>query len=476
MASETDFTPWLKMLGIQGDQMNPQTMTQMSSQAMPSPIMSQNNQPSQAEPPPPQVVPPPPQKVSLTAQPTSQPIGTLPEELVPSQPALNDPLNAQANSTAQVNPNSLEAMRQRLANWQSSGMTPEMEKQFKTYDKNSAEALSRQDQAIDQQKALAAQYASAPRATDYRALAAGLDSLTGSHLYEAANAQAPESQSAKTLKQYDLAKGITSSTNDLNKDQQEYLKNKLMQISYMGNRQTKADIANMADQTKLATSGATSGMQGQRLDLMNKRLELQTGKEARSTVNNDSILKLYAPRLEGAAKIGELVNNGLSNDPNKVVTNKAFLGQLNNEITRLETGTQSPGLGQAEKTELLDRKADVQALYDSITGNPEDSVRPEVLQAGQKLVRELTGSYMKGIDSRLEFLKAGMKPEQQAIVDEKHKSLIDTYSPRFGGWRGLNESSPSGAGAMLTVTNGKETLQIPAADLPHAQAEGYKVK
>ncbi len=148
------------------------------------------------------------------------------------------------------------------------------------------------------------------------------------------------------------------------------------------------------------------------------------------------MLKQYGPRLEGAAKIGELIQAAKSG---KVVSNQALLGQVNAEIARLETGSQSPGLGQSEKTELQDRKAQLQSYVDSFTGNPSDAVDPRVLDTGGKLVTELSGSYMKGIDSRMAGLKAGMTPHQQAILDEKHNSLKSTYSPRFGGWHGLNE-------------------------------------
>lgn len=162
-------------------------------------------------------------------------------------------------------------------------------------------------------------------------------------------------------------------------------------------------------------------------------------KEARTTMNNDSLLKQYNPRLEGAAKIGELITDALSGKPDKVVSNQALLGQVNAEIARLETGANNPGLHAAEKTELMDKGAQLYALRDSITGNPKDAVDPRVLVSAQKLVSELQKSYMKGIDARMAYLTAGMTPAQKKIAMDKQHTLRTTYAPRFKkGWEGLN--------------------------------------
>lgn len=161
------------------------------------------------------------------------------------------------------------------------------------------------------------------------------------------------------------------------------------------------------------------------------RLDYQQQKEARATGDKDSILKMYSQRLEGAAKINELIQSAQSG---KVVSNSALLGQLNAEVGRLETGSQNPGLGQGEKTELLDKKAHLQSIIDSWTGNPTDAVDPKVLQTTAKMVNELSGSYKRGIDSRTAYLKAGMNPKQQGIIDQKQKAMQDTYAPRLGGW------------------------------------------
>lgn len=328
-------------------------------------------------------------------------------------------------------PSQLDMMRAYILS-QKPTVSPEMERQMKIAEQNATDAMLAQKQAVADQKAQLADYASQPQGIDWRPLAAWADSFGGAgKTLEVANAMAPESKEAKAAKLMALRAGISQAMSGLSKDQLAAMEQKLKQQSYIENRSSKQDIAKMADLTKLATAGQTGGIQGQRLDLMKQRLGLQTGKEARSTVNNDPILKQFVPRLEGAAKIGELINSARSGG---VVKNQALLGQLNAEIARLETGSQSPGLHASEKTELNSARSRLQSFADSITGNPTDSVSPAIFDAAEKLVNELSGSYQKGIDSRMEFLKSGMAPDQQGIVEAKHKSLKESYAPRMGGW------------------------------------------
>jgi hypothetical protein len=176
-----------------------------------------------------------------------------------------------------------------------------------------------------------------------------------------------------------------------------------------------------------------------RMSFQEQRLGLQEGKEARSAAAKDSLLNQYNQRLDGAAKVLDLIHSAQSGKPDKVVSNQALLGQLNAEVSRLETGSQNPGLGQGEKTELLDRKAQLQALIDSWTGNPQDAVSPENLEAAGKLVKELSSSYKKGIKARFEFLKGGSTDKQKKIFDDKMSSTEKSYSPRVGSF---NEAAP----------------------------------
>lgn len=415
-----------QLLGMQQNQQNPAVMSQMVGQASQGP-MSTGEPPAPVQPPPPQVVQLPPEKVPMTAQPTTSPIGTLPQEMPAVQPALTDP-----NSKGTV-----DWLREYMLS-QKPTMSPEMERQMRIADQNAAESIGRQDQALDMQKQLAAHYAKQDQGLDYRPLAAYVDSMTGSKLSGAAESMAPDSPQKKLQNQLDMATKIATTQGGITKDQLDYIRQKLQQQSYVENRASKADIARNADLTKLATSGATSGLQRERLDLQKQRLGYQTDKEARAAVNNDQMLKLYTPRLEGAAKIGELIQSAREG---KVVKNNALLGQLNAEIARLETGSQSPGLAASEKTELTSAQAELQAFYDRVKSSPSDSLTPEILDTADKLISELSSSYKKGIDSRMKVLKGGMTDNQKAIVDEKHKAIKDTYAPRLGGWEGIGEAA-----------------------------------
>lgn len=262
----------------------------------------------------------------------------------------------------------------------------------------------RRNAEMESLKNTLSQYANAPQRTDLRPLASWVSGMTGNKaLYEAANALAPESADVR-------AKNIMAE---------------------------QAQLAKMSGDSQLAEKLIKLQQGQQRADsytnrsqIAEKNLSYRMDKEARSTIDKDPLLKQYIPRLEGAAKIGELIDAAKSG---KVVSNQSLLGQLNAEISRLETGSQSPGLHSSEKTELLDRAAQISAFKDSITGSPTDSVRPEVINAAGKLVDELKGSYMRGIDSRMNMLKAGTIPSQKNIIEEKHKSLKETYKPRFGG-------------------------------------------
>lgn len=261
-------------------------------------------------------------------------------------------------------------------------------------------------------------YQNQPQETDFSALGSYLASINPQYqpLAQQALATRPESQQARNK--------------DILGIQKQIIDEKLANTKLAASEKQQA-IANAISERRASSMEALSRASLERSNYMGQRLGYMSDREARASVNNDKLLNTYTPRLEGAAKISELINAAKSG---KVVSNQAFLGQLNQEITRLETGSQAPGLHNSEKTELLDRAAQIKAVYDSISGNPQDAVRPEVINTADKMVNELSGSYKRAIDSRMEELKGGMTESQQGIVNEKHKSLKDTYGKRLGGW------------------------------------------
>lgn len=322
----------------------------------------------------------------------------------------------------------------------------QMLKQFATSEKNYAGQQAAHQMEIDKLKEGLAKYQSSQPGINFTPLAALSDAWYGGNLTAAAQAGAPETAAARAKNIAAMQEAITREQGQIPKEELDMMKTKLAQMGYMDERALKAEVAKLNAAAKVAGTATTQTTAGKRIEMMDKRLNLQVDKEARSTVNNDSVLKQFVPRLEGAAKIGELIGAARKGE---VVSNQALLGQLNAEIARLETGSQSPGLHASEKTELLDAAAEISAIRDRITGQPSDAVRPEVMDAADKLVKELSGSYMKGIDSRMDSLRAGMTPEQQKIVDAKHESLKATYTPRFGGWYGIGAAHGAhGAGPV----------------------------
>lgn len=438
------FSPLFAGQQAKGQQnINPKIMQQMVAQtpgedAYPTNIPMDNNPVPAAlryEPP----MPPDPMPVQApgktTATPTTSQIGTTPSELIPSQPALSGlTFSSYGPSSDQQSQN--QALLQGL-NAQLLAMkpakNPELDKAMDLSNQRFQDSMLRQEGALREQEGNQRTYQDMTPGVDFRPLAALSDHWSGGNLYQAAQGMAPESDATRLQKNAEMLKGISDTKKDLTDMQLKQMGEQLKQQSYKEGRLTKEQIALMNNLTKLGVAGVTGGNQGARLGLMNKRIEVQLDKEARATLNNDPLLKTYAPRNEGAAKVLELIGAAKRGE---VVSNQALLGQLNAEIGRLETGSNSPGLHAQEKTELLDKKAQVQAVIDSITGKPEDSVRPEVINAAEKLVKELSLSYMKGIDNRVDYLTAGMTPAQKKIAHAKYRTLVHGYGERFGHWNG----------------------------------------
>ena len=428
MPAQNNSNAWMNMLNIQGDQTNPAIMSQMAQQAAPIGGMS-----SMPPPPPPgaqapEIVPPPPQKSPITAQLTTAPLGATPQEIVPQpQKNLNAPVSQRElyDRIEAMKPIDDSAMRNQLA--------------FSEKGYKQSEAMHQEE--IDKLKTGLANYASSERGIDFTPLAALSDSIYGSKLTGAAQAMAPETAAKKMQNMQEMQTKIAAAQGEMPKEQMEMIKAKLAQMGYMSEREQKLELAKITAEAKLGGYN----FQNARLDMMGKRLDYQIGKEARTTMNNDPILKLYTPRLEGAAKIGELIQAA---NEGKVVANNVFLHQLNQEITRLETGASAVAEGTVEKTSLNDAKSKLQSLYDSVTGDPQSAVDPRVIDTARKMVEELNGSYMKGIDARMSFLSEGMTPEQKVIAKQKHDSIRKLYAPRVGGWHGLNEVTPQ-AGEVL---------------------------
>lgn len=172
------------------------------------------------------------------------------------------------------------------------------------------------------------------------------------------------------------------------------------------------------------------------------RVTSQQSMQAQQTVNKDTLMNAYKQRLDGASRVNDLIKDAephVDPDtgktiPGKIKTNAAFLGQLNAEISRLETGSQTPGLTASEKTEYTSAVADFTRIKDRITGKPSDAVSPEIIKQIRGTMNSMTDSYMQSVDDRYSSLASGLTPIQQPIVQAKWAQDAKNYSSRFGHW------------------------------------------
>lgn len=203
-----------------------------------------------------------------------------------------------------------------------------------------------------------------------------------------------------------------------------------------------------------------TSMMGQRLDLQGQRMTNQVNQNANAAVQNDKTLTPYIQRADGAKKVLNLIQAGRRGE---FATNKALLGQLNAEIARLETGSQSPGLGQSEKTEMESASANLRALYDKATsGVSAVDLEPQFKQA-EGMVKDLGKSYAAQIDSRMQTIKSGQLPQAQSVIDQKHKQLLEPYAKTFGynpSYSGGEKESPDQGKVSSNVLNAAKSLPI----------------
>lgn len=184
------------------------------------------------------------------------------------------------------------------------------------------------------------------------------------------------------------------------------------------------------------------------------RVTSQQKMAAQTQVNKDSLMNAYKMRLDGAGRVYDLINDAAAG---KVKTNKAFLGQLNAEVARLETGSQSPGLGQSEKTELVSAAAQLEGLKEKFTGKPEDAVPQAVIQQVKGTMDSMVGSYQDAIHQRYATLSAGLQPSQKPIVEAKKNADIEGYKKKFGYWKGMDAVAAEPEGQPQTNAAGAKS-------------------
>lgn len=129
-------------------------------------------------------------------------------------------------------------------------------------------------------------------------------------------------------------------------------------------------------------------------------------------------------RLNGATRINDLMDAA---ERGELKTNQALLGQLNAEISRLETGSQSPALGQAEKTELNSFAAQLGALKDKMSSNVSSvDLKPQIDQI-RAVNNNLAKSYVQQAEGAANTLEQGATDSQLEVFKAKHEGLKNRY-------------------------------------------------
>lgn len=182
------------------------------------------------------------------------------------------------------------------------------------------------------------------------------------------------------------------------------------------------------------------------VDISNRRLQASNEKAAQQSVNKDTILSTYSQRADGAKKILNLMTAAEKGD---FKSNQAMLGQLNAEISRLETGSQSPGLNAAEKTEMQDSAAKFHDVLDTLTGNVTGVDLSQKFAQAKGMVKDLGNSYLDQINNRHDFLKAAALPGTEHIFDAKKAQHEKAYGSAF-------QSEPSGLVPKGMISGGAQ--------------------
>jgi hypothetical protein len=338
--------------------------------------------------------------------------------------------------------------------------TPELSETFRSYmpqpilgqtPEASGYIAQAKQSLADQQKALGGldeyinQMAAKPRDPDYSPLAAFIDNVTGSKFAPVAEKMAPMSEDDRDKMLFGLRNQLAQGQAKLSADQ---LRASQDQRNFDLQTQKQAEIEKFHaqeianSQQKIAQSAAGGGMGPTR-----ERLGAQT------QWLHDPILKNYTPRLDGAVKVLNLLDAA---EKGGFKQNQSLLGQMNAEVSRLETGSQSPGLHASEKTELESGIAQLHAFIDKWKNGVSGVDLSQQFNQTRGLINDLQGSYLGQIRARHQEIKAGATDLQEPIFDAKQKAFEDNYASRIKGINlgTNNDGSPRGGPAVGDVVKG----------------------
>ena len=162
-------------------------------------------------------------------------------------------------------------------------------------------------------------------------------------------------------------------------------------------------------------------------------------------------------RINGADRILHLMDDA---EAGKFKTNKAFLGQLNAEISRLETGSQSPGLNVQEKIEMESAAAEWGAVRDKFFNNISDvDLKAQVKQA-RGMVQGLKDSYTGQALNAIEQVGSTALPSQSPIVQSFKQEFINKH--------GIGRN-----GVAAKTTPQPNTIKVGNVDMTPEQAKQF---
>lgn len=290
------FNPWLAM---EGDQTNPAIMAQMSQQAEGGvPVPGAPDMLPEPEPQP-QVIPVEQAPIPVTAMPTSQPLGTMPQEIMP------EPQNTFA--------------------------PPDIKSQMSIAENATGEYMRSQGADIAALRNQLAQYQGAERQTDWRPLAALVDSQFGGGgaFGKAAQAVAPESEEDKQKNIRASLKDIATLSGGLSKEQRQIYKDKLDQYTGEQTRALKEKLGSAAAAAKVAAAGATNATREKRLDLATSKNAGDVG----GAYEKDPILKTSKTSVNSLIRSESILTN-----PEKPVTTTDLNLAYNDYINAVAAG------------------------------------------------------------------------------------------------------------------------------------------
>lgn len=177
-------------------------------------------------------VPQPPQP-PVTAQPTTSPLGTLPQEIAPQQPPL---MGGQKTSRQQL----ADALETAMSNYSDlQGITQE---------------------EIDEMRMNLADYKNMDQGVDFTPLAALSDAWFGGNLTAAAKQIAPQSPAERAQTISALQEKIVNAQRDIPKAELDAMKLRLEQLSYMDQRDNALEIAKLQAQARQNAMGQGYGL------------------------------------------------------------------------------------------------------------------------------------------------------------------------------------------------------------------------